>query len=514
MLHDKLSRELKIRLNLDFKLVLYWQPKISVFNGEITGAEALLRGIKPNGDLVYPLSIIEHIDEADAWRDIGYAIFKEVLEFAEKVENVSKKDLVLAFNMHADQVSDPGLADFVAEQLNLYKVNPRLIEIELTESAIIKDVDLTIATLRKLTTYGLRVAIDDFGTGYSSFAYVQQLPISTLKIDKSFIDDCPLKEKNVQIYKAIVQMSKALRFKTIAEGVETVRQAQFLDTIGCDEIQGWLFSKAVSDEDFIELVKSGRTLDYSTHKYESRKLLLVDDEENILSALYRTLRKEGYTIERANSAEEALDMLSDFKPDVIVSDQRMPNMTGVEMFRRIKTLHPDAIRIILSGYTELDSVTSAINDGAVWKFLTKPWDEELLKNTIKDAFVTKEMRDENARLQAEVEMANQELQKLNIQLTSALSENQHSNEILETQLFGYQNIIDAIPVPAIGVSEGMIVFANVSAKTVFKAALLLDSIHDYIQDTDTVVKLDSRLYTINRVSLDGDGTSIISLTNG
>ena len=117
-----------------------------------------------------------------------------------------------------------------------------------------------------------------------------------------------------------------------------------------------------------------------------RTLLLVDDEASILTSLRRLLRKDGYEILFGNGGEEGLALLAQHPVDVILSDQRMPNMTGVEFLRRVKIAYPDTVRMVLSGYTELQSITDAINEGAIYKFLTKPWDDEQLRANIAEAF--------------------------------------------------------------------------------------------------------------------------------
>lgn len=122
---------------------------------------------------------------------------------------------------------------------------------------------------------------------------------------------------------------------------------------------------------------------------QPRTLLLVDDEIHILSAIKRLLRREGYEILTANSGEEGLAILRERTVDVIISDQRMPGMTGIEFLRQAKALHPDTIRLVLSGYTDIDSITNAINEGAIFRFLTKPWDDQQLKTQIAEAFQQK-----------------------------------------------------------------------------------------------------------------------------
>lgn len=131
-------------------------------------------------------------------------------------------------------------------------------------------------------------------------------------------------------------------------------------------------------------------------------LLLVDDEENIVRALYRSLRRDGYKIVTAHSGPEGLETLQHHKVDVIVSDQRMPEMSGVEFLNHAKELYPNTIRIVLSGYTDLDSVTDAMNQGVIDKFLTKPWDDNLLRQNIQSAFQQHGLSMENERLKNEV----------------------------------------------------------------------------------------------------------------
>lgn len=140
-----------------------------------------------------------------------------------------------------------------------------------------------------------------------------------------------------------------------------------------------------------------------------RTLLLVDDEANILSSLRRLFRRRGYRILTAGSGAEGLEVLAQHPVGVIVCDQRMPEMTGSEFFYKVKALYPDTLRIILSGYTDLESVTEAINVGAVFKFFTKPWDDEVLCDNVAEAFRIHELREDNQRLTLDLQEANRAL---------------------------------------------------------------------------------------------------------
>lgn len=190
----------------------------------------------------------------------------------------------------------------------------------------------------------------------------------------------------------------------------------------------------------------------------NKTLLLVDDEENILSALYRLLRQDGYTILRANSGAEGLALLEQHRPGVILSDQRMPNMTGVQFLSEAHKRYPDTVRMVLSGYTDLKSVTDAINEGAIYKFLTKPWDDEFLKATVADAFRLYGILQENAQLQRDLVHANQLLEQ---HFQDTVTESRHQAAHSMAALRVAQEVMDNLPLAMVGVSdEWRIVLAN------------------------------------------------------
>jgi response regulator RpfG family c-di-GMP phosphodiesterase len=201
-----------------------------------------------------------------------------------------------------------------------------------------------------------------------------------------------------------------------------------------------------------------------------RTILLVDDEANITSALKRTLRRDGYNILIANSGAEGLNLLAvNNEVGVIISDQRMPQMTGVEFLRKVKTLYPKTIRIVLSGYTELESITNAINEGAIYKFLTKPWDDEQLRQNILEAFQRFELEQENLRLAIELKNANDKLTLLNQSLEQQVAEKAreivHNINLLQIS----QEILEHLPVAIIGIDDqDMMVASNKQADALFR----------------------------------------------
>ena len=195
-----------------------------------------------------------------------------------------------------------------------------------------------------------------------------------------------------------------------------------------------------------------------------RTLLLVDDEENIVRALVRLLRREGYKILTANSGKEGLEVLKDNPVGVIISDQRMPEMNGTEFLSEVKELYPETIRIVLSGYTDLKSVTDAINEGAIYKFLTKPWEDELIRKNIEEAFRQYELAAENIRLQKELKRANEDLLDANKQLGQDIQVKTRHVELNTRALMIAQEVLEHLPMGIIGAGDdGMIAIGNLKA---------------------------------------------------
>lgn len=214
-----------------------------------------------------------------------------------------------------------------------------------------------------------------------------------------------------------------------------------------------------------------------------RTLLLVDDEQNIVSALTRLFRRDGYRILTANSGKEGLEKLAQHEVGVILSDQRMPEMNGSEFLSRVKELHPDTVRIMLSGYTDLNSVTDAINRGAIYRFLTKPWEDDLLRANVADAFKRYELTRENERLAEQLRQANEQLRLMNHDLEVRVQEK--AQEMLDNVqvLRVSQQILDAMPVGVLGIGEeGLVAIANERARKLFARDLEIPLIGAWAKD--------------------------------
>ncbi len=204
-------------------------------------------------------------------------------------------------------------------------------------------------------------------------------------MDIAFIRDMTTNIGNALIVKAIIALGHSLGLEIVAEGVEDQGQARYLRSLQCDVMQGNFVSPPLPAEEMARFLGSFSP-PQAAGETKISTLLLVDDEPSVLSSLKRLLRRENYNILIANSGEEALALLAEHEVGVILTDQRMPGMSGSELLARVRKIHPRTVRMVLSGYTGLDSLTEAINLGEIYKFITKPWEEAELVSTLRDAF--------------------------------------------------------------------------------------------------------------------------------
>jgi len=369
------------------EFVLYYQPKVDLRSGRIVGAEALVRWQRPGCGLVSPLEFIPAAEKNGLIEDIGAWVIRDACRQMRVWREAGLTEIKVAVNVSARQFRCGGLEEEVIQALTRNAVEPRHLMLELTESMLMAEPEEAVARMTALKRIGVRLSLDDFGTGYSSLAYLGRFPIDQMKIDRSFVTDIVTDPGAATIATSVIALAHRMRVGVVAEGVETEAQAGYLRQNGCDEMQGYLFSKPIPAEEFAELVRQGKHLPIPEAPLQLRTLLIVDDEPHILAALQRMLADEGYGIFTATSAHEALDLLAKNPVQVILSDQRMPTMSGAEFLGRVKVLYPDTVRMVLSGYAELETVVQAVNEGAIYKFFVKPWDEEQLRIQIREAFL-------------------------------------------------------------------------------------------------------------------------------
>lgn len=235
---------------------LYYQPKIEVKSRKICGAEALLRWNHPKKGRVSPAQFIPLCEEIGLIITIGEWIIHTACMQAKIWQDQGLPALRIAVNLSPLQFRQPDLIKQIRNALDIMELSPDKLELEITESATMEDIDKAIAILGTFNNMGLHLSIDDFGTGYSSLNYLKRFPIHTLKIDQSFIRNLDTSFEDAAIVKSIITLAHSLRLSVVAEGVETKEQFDYLDNLGCDEIQGYLFSPPVSANEFSKMLSS------------------------------------------------------------------------------------------------------------------------------------------------------------------------------------------------------------------------------------------------------------------
>jgi len=239
------------------EFLVHYQPQLDIRSGKIVGAEALVRWQHPVDGLVAPSRFIPMAERSGHIVAIGEWVLFEACRQGRLWMDLHPEPLVVAVNLSALQFKRGNVLDMVSRALAASGLRADRLELELTESILLQDVDATIKTLHGLKALGIKLSIDDFGTGYSSLSYLKQLAVDKLKIDQSFVRDMLTDADGASIVRAIIQLGHTLQLKVIAEGVETEAQLAFLEEAGCDEVQGYVYSRPVPAEQLGRLLESG-----------------------------------------------------------------------------------------------------------------------------------------------------------------------------------------------------------------------------------------------------------------
>jgi EAL domain-containing protein (putative c-di-GMP-specific phosphodiesterase class I)/GGDEF domain-containing protein len=251
------------------ELFLVFQPQLDITKNKITGIETLVRW-QQNGDIISPVDFIPLAEQSGLIIPIGQWILEQACLFAKKLINLGYDDIVVAVNVSPRQFTHPQFCHMVHEVLTSAQLPPKYLELEITEGVFMHNEENTLAVLQQLKSSGLQLSIDDFGTGYSSLSYLKRFPIDKLKIDQSFIRGCHHNDEDKALIATIVSLGKSLNLSLIAEGVEEQSHVDYLASVGCDEIQGYWFSRPILGDDLITLLaersipKKIKTLDAVT----------------------------------------------------------------------------------------------------------------------------------------------------------------------------------------------------------------------------------------------------------
>jgi len=234
---------------------LYYQPKVHTNSGVVRSAEALIRWVHPQRGVITPDAFIPLAEDCGLIGAIGEWVVKEACRQAREWCDAGLAPMRVSVNLSPSQFRGSGLIHSIRRALDDAGLEPQYLEVELTESAVMSDPEESIGVLEQLSAMGVLVSVDDFGTGYSSMSYLRRLPIDKLKIDRVFINEIVSRPEDASIVRAIVSLAHSLRLKVVAEGVETPAQLDFLKAVGCDEYQGFHFSRPLPSREFERVVR-------------------------------------------------------------------------------------------------------------------------------------------------------------------------------------------------------------------------------------------------------------------
>jgi EAL domain-containing protein (putative c-di-GMP-specific phosphodiesterase class I)/PleD family two-component response regulator len=258
VIFERLALETHLRHALErHELIVYYQPRVSIATGEVVSVEALLRWKHPELGMVSPAHFIPVAEESGLILPIGEWVLREACAQNRRWRDTSLPPIRMAVNLSPAQFREPDLMGIVRRALDDAGMPADSLELELTESMLLQKGDATVKTLHTLKAAGVHLSIDDFGTGYSSLNYIKRFPVDALKIDQSFIREMMTSEQDSTLTTSIILMGKGLNLTVVAEGVETRSQLGLLRALGCDQAQGYLFSRPVPADEAGRLIQSG-----------------------------------------------------------------------------------------------------------------------------------------------------------------------------------------------------------------------------------------------------------------
>ena len=394
------SRERELRRAVEQReLCLYYQPQIDLFNYSILGFEALLRWNHPERGVLSPDHVIPLAEEIGLIERIGGWALEEACAQSRNWQEQGFESLTVSVNVSARQFMQDDFVRQVERALLTTGFSPQSLKLELTESMLLPNAKHTQNTLHQLQELGVQLVLDDFGTGYASLSYLTRFPLDWLKIDKSFVQEVAAKPNNAAIVTTTITLAHSLGMKVIAEGVESDAQLAFIERHHGDGAQGYYFSRPLPVEAAREWLVRPK-LPTLSHPVSSRTVLLLEDDELQRQLYTLWLKPDKYHIITASDASQAFLILAHQPVDVVLVDYVLPGIDGVEFLRRVRSIYPETVRVMVSASTDRSALAKAINDGSIFRFLDKPVNGELLRQTVRQAMTLQEKSARLAQLES------------------------------------------------------------------------------------------------------------------
>jgi diguanylate cyclase (GGDEF)-like protein/PAS domain S-box-containing protein len=372
---ERRAIELGLRDSLERnELAVHYQPVIELTGGAVVGVEALVRWPHRELGMLPPSEFISVAEETGLIVELGADVLHracaEVAEWCRRHPELG--DLSVSVNLSARQLIRPELHEILARALEESGLGPGQLCLEITESVLLDDAQFSARALRTLKDLGVRIGVDDFGTGYSSLTYLQQFPVDTLKVDRSFVDglaDAGGARGDRAIVAGVIDLAHAFGLTTVAEGVETQEQLAVLRALGCEQAQGFLWSPGLPGPEALEWIRSWAADDSVPRRVAASweiGVLVVEDERSIRNLMSATFTStDGFhVVGEAGDGRQAIALARHHQPDIILLDLAMPGMGGLEALPLLLAVSPRAKVIVISGLDATEVEATARAEGA------------------------------------------------------------------------------------------------------------------------------------------------------
>ncbi len=383
---QELVSDMEIALKEKQFLVLL-QPIVDTFSARTISAEALIRWKHPVKGMISPGFFIPLFEKNGFISKLDLFVCEEVCRFQKHRIEEGKDTVPISVNISRVNFYKPEFFKEILKITGKYGIDNSLIKIEITEGAYEEKPKEMIEAIKEFKKNSFKVLMDDFGSGYSSLNTLKDFNVDILKIDMKFVNDIETSERASNILFSIFQMAQALNMGTIAEGVETQAQFELLAGMGCDSIQGYLFSKPITQQEFEERLEREEVREEATYAVDNRRTVLVVDDQPIERQIIKKLIGDKYVVREACNGKEALDILKrNFEAiSLVVADIRMPEMGGLELISCMnEAIYLREIPVIIvTAYGERENEEEALNRGAL-EIITKPYDGKLVRKRIEN----------------------------------------------------------------------------------------------------------------------------------
>ena len=386
---DRLALAKRLREALDLgRFELHYQLQTNCATGRIHGAEALLRLRRDDGTLAAPYEFMSVAESTGLIVPIGHWVLEEACRQAMKWRIEGLEEMTISVNVSIAQFRRAGFVEEVSDVLAESGLPAACLELEITETLAMDGVENFIETVSRLKLLGLRIALDDFGTGFSSLTYLRRFGIDTLKIDRSFVRDITTDAKDAAICRTIISMAHNLGMTAIAEGVETQAQASYLSRSGCDRLQGYFLHRPSEPLSVESRIRSDEPFFFAQpdRQEDIRTVMVLDDDELVGLALARLVERAGFNPVVVQNTPDAFETLALRHIDVIIADERMPDMRGSDFLLAVKDLYPDSVRILQSGHLDANVIAGALNRAGIFRYISKDSTESQIAQALRAAF--------------------------------------------------------------------------------------------------------------------------------